>query len=105
MFAELGRERVAQAYAFQEEMVKKRDIEVWTRTKDMRIDDAKRESVIMMMSMTDLLPHQKAYVREKQDIINENRRKVQGEKVSNMESMSTQEEEVDVPYTVLTNYA
>ena len=84
-------------------MVKKRDRVVWTRTKDMRRKGAKKGWEIMTMSMTDILPHQKAYVREKQDIINEKRRKVQEEGVSNLESITTQEEEVDVPIVVLTN--
>ena len=56
------------------------------------------------MSMAYLFPHQKAYVRDKQDIISEKRRKAQEEKVSNFESTSTQEE-VDVPIAVLTNDA
>ena len=97
VLGDLGRERVAQAYAFQEEMVKKRDRAFLTRTEDMGREDAKREWEVMTMSMGDLLPHQKAYVREKRDLIGEKRRKACEEKVSNSESMSTHEKEVDIP--------
>ena len=69
-----------------------------------RREDAKKKWEIMTMSMAYLFPHQKAYVRDKQDIISEKRRKAQEEKVSNFESTSTQEE-VDVPIAVLTNDA
>ena len=43
MFAELGREKAGQAYAFQNEMVKKCEREVCTHTEDIRRKDAKRE--------------------------------------------------------------
>lgn len=105
VLAELGRERVAQAYQFQEEMVLKRGREVLTRKEDIRREDEKREWEVMTMPMTDLLPHQKAYVRERQDVINEKRRKLQEEKDSFTESVSTQEEDMDVPIVGLTDDA